>query len=621
MFILLASLLPAIAVTATVIFSMQTWARLLPITFVDKLSDRLAFFIKTGLGALILSIVLFFFASFHSLSLFNLKFVFCLCACATLFEFVSFFARKKCVLSRWNWGVFIVGLYSIVILLLVLIPAAEKDELIYHLEIPRQMLVQGGWAWLPDNVYAFFPQFMELFFSFGLALSGEVAARLFHAAFGMLLAATLYVYARQSLNRLWAGIAVLIFMTVPSVLMMMSWAYVDLTFTWFALLAWIAAEKIHVAGDKAWRWAILAGAFCGATACIKYTGIQYTLILCALIFIRALFQKKGRSMVCPLVILILTTGIIFLPYLIRNFIYSGWPLYPFHFFGFDLKQGLNWDPERARLYFDWIKTFGAPIGSNGFFYGLFAPIRVFWDGEFNNPEKFDGVLGPLFLLLPCLYAFGKMKTASRAMALFCVFYIYYWALTTHQARFLIPILPLASLLLATGLSNLKRPLAAVILGLGIVFNLVVVSKEIIHKKPFQYWAGKESREAYLLREHRVYAMLAATNRLLPADAKVYLLQMKNYGYYLRVHWTADFIFERYQLEELLKQNPQPSQVEDFFKARRATHLLVDQRALRLPESGLEAKALGAFDQFLSIHGKVLAVKDDIVLYALDSSAS
>lgn len=295
---------------------------------------------------------------------------------------------------------------------------------------------------------------------------------------------------------------------------------------------------------------------------------------------------------------------------------TGWPLYPFHFLEMEMRKGLNWDAERARLYFDWIKTFGAPIQANHLLWNLFAPVRVFFDGEFNNSAKFDGVLGPIFLLLPVFYMFGKMKRAPEQVAFFCVLYLYYWVMTTHQARFLIPMLPFASLLLVTGLSNLKRPAAIIILGAGLLFNIGMISKEVIHKKPFQYLSGKESREMYLSRQHRVYAMYAATNRLLPKDAKVYLLQMKNYGYYLNVNWTADFLFERYQLEKLLSAQPKPEQITDFFKIKQVTHLLVDQQALRSPETGLETSLLSPFDQFISIHGKLVAMKDGIMLYEL-----
>jgi hypothetical protein len=83
----------------------------------------------------------------------------------------------------------------------------------------------------------------------------------------------------------------------------------------------------------------------------------------------------------------------------------------------------------------------------------------------------------------------------------------------------------------------------------------------------------------------------------PGD-QVYLINMKNYGYYLNGRWRADFVFERYQLENFLEKTDQPEQLAAFFKSRGITHLMMDENFLASPQTGLAPDSLRRFRDFI-----------------------
>ncbi|HCM42184.1 MAG TPA: hypothetical protein DIS66_02575 [Candidatus Omnitrophica bacterium] len=604
----------SLAFVSGIFLSALFLSRIFPKSIFSSDEMIVSFILRSGVGVLLISTLLFIAYSFQGGTLPAIRVMAWGLWCAGAAEGFYLLRVRATEKSRVIYF-FAAGVFFIATSIWCLLPASEKDEIIYHLEIPRQMLAHGGWIYWKDNIYGFFPHLIENFFSLGLAALGETATKLFHAFFGMLLGGTLFAYARKYLSVFWAFAAALILMTVPTVAVMMSWAYVDLAFAWFILLSWICAEEC--CAGKGAKWIYFSGAFCGAACCIKYTGIQWTLLLAVFILLRGVLRKNAFEAFRLTVILLAAAGVVFSPYLIRNYLMTGWPLYPFPLLGLPLADGFNWDTERTRLFLGWTKTFGAPLGASPWMaYGL-AWVRVFTDGEFNNPDRFDGIIGPFFLAIPFFYLSQKMKSFPRAPAAISLLFLYYWLVTTRQARFIVPVLPFLSLMLAYGLSRFPKKAAWLFLAVCVSVNVAGIFQFWNQKQPWNYFLGEETKASYLARQHRVFPMYEAVNKLLPANTKLYLLHMKNYGYYLTVPWEADFIFERYRVESFLEQNPELDALKSFFSEKQVTHLLVDWQALRPDRSGLEEGPFQQLSLYLERYAKIIAMKDDMVLYELN----
>jgi len=483
------------------------------------------------------------------------------------------------------------------------LPPYARDELIYHLFVPKMWLSSGGRYFFADNIYAYFPQLAEHCFLLGLGTSGETAARFFHAAWGFLLALTLYRFSRKWLGRVPAWMTVFVFLAVPSVMEVMSCAYVDLTFSFYVLLALILFGAYQEKRD----WKILGACalMTGGAAAVKYTGIQLALILACLHLVLNL-QRSEKKMVLPeLLCLGGIPALVLAPYLVRNLILTGWPLFPFPLPGFSL-HSVNWDAERARLFVEWLQTFGTRIGSEAVWDVVFAPVRVFFAARFNDHALFEGMIGPVFLMIPFLYPRRKSFGEVRIPALFSLFFLFYWTLTTRQVRFLFPALPVLSFLLVFGVWRTgKRAVlvAAMLISLGFaVFGVL----EIARVKPHLYWAGKEDRNGFLSRQVDVFPIYREAAGAVKGGGRLYLLDAKNYGYLLDGPWTADYVFEHYSLERFLKTATKPEEVAGFFASGGATHLLMNPGVVFSETMGLEPEAIGLFAAFLKTRAVPLA---------------
>ncbi len=578
---------------------------------------------ETALGLLLLSQLIFFLSAFHLVSR-NIFFVLLaalgLAAVAGIFSFKRSPPDKDpCSSISKKWGLWVallpVLLYFGWIAACACLPPSDRDELIYHLEIPRQFLAHGGLVRFQDNIYGYFPQLGEMLFLFGLGASGELAAKFYHILYGALLAAGLYGYSRIYLDKKNSALAVLLFLSIPLVIVTLPLAYVDLIFSLYAFLALLCLLQFFKTTQL--RWTVLAGIFTGACMATKYTGIQVLFLLTCLLLLEHLIRRR-KTWPLGACILALAAFPFFLPYVWRNWSLTGWPLFPFATGHLELSPFINWDAERARLFLAWLGTFGAPLGGQTIGHILFAPILVFVTAKFNDPQFYEGVLGPVFLLTPFFLVFQRDRKPKeiRGLIVFSLLFLFHWALTTRQSRFLLPILPVLSFLLVYGLASLRKFFLTALVIVLMLYNLFTGIKETCAKDPFSFWFSKETREDYLARQWPGAAIYREANkRLGPAD-RLYLINMKNYGYYLDVPVRADFVFERYNLDRVLAAAPSVAGVVDFFKRNGISHLLMDEGFVLSPEWGLEPGQREIFQDFLTRHAESLVRDRNFVLYRL-----
>jgi len=92
--------------------------------------------------------------------------------------------------------------------------------------------------------------------------------------------------------------------------------------------------------------------------------------------------------------------------------------------------------------------------------------------------------------------------------------------------------------------------------------------------------------------------------------------MRNYGYYLDVPWTGDFVFERYRLEKLLDGGAEGAAIGAFFATAGATHIMVNRAPLDDPRRGLDASARARFDDFLARFCEPIAEKGTYALFKI-----
>jgi len=496
------------------------------------------------------------------------------------------------------------------------LPVTSLDEMVYHLEIPKQILSVGYLPVFTDNVLTYYPLGPQMLFLYGLANSGETAARLFHVLYGALLLLAIYGYARTLLDRSGAFIAALLFATVPTVMVIGAWAYIDMNFTLYAFLALVGtlvyAEKREVGERHAVSWAVFAGIMAGAGWTVKYTGLQLVLLLALLVLVAEL---RSRTQRLPLGLIALG-GIafaMFVPYLARTWMITGWPLFPFGLGPFELTGAVNWSVEQSDLALAWQRQYGAGYERN-LFERLMSSVWVYTSAS-DNYTAYDGIVGPIFLLAPLALVVRRRAPQVVLLAVFALSFTFYWSITTTQVRFLIPLLPVMSILVAVAVSDRQRLLGRSAVAICVAISLFIGLDRVLKNEPGPYWRGEITNEEFLTERIGPYTIYMETNRRLGPGDRVYLVNMRTWGYLLDLPgrgemspfpngWRSDYTFEHFNLQLALIAARSPADVDEFFGARGITHIMIDE-GVTFGEDGLAARERGILVDYFQRRAELL----------------
>jgi hypothetical protein len=335
--------------------------------------------------------------------------------------------RAGTVLSRCLWC-FVLATFALLVLA-ALLPPTAWDALMYHLAAPARDLAQG--RVLPDvsNFQGYQPQLVEMLSLDGLLLHGDGVAALLQAGFGLLSVLTLValvrlmrdVSPRPDATRQMAGTvpqmadaahrnalalrAAALFLSIPSLVLVLGWAYVDGALVYYELAAvcallcwWNAGQALRA------RWLLFAGALAGLALDVKYTG-GFALVALALLVAWRCWRLSGMR---PALWHAVGFGGVALlvgsPWLLRNLFLTGDPLFPYHLGPF-FPAGPLWDDGRTQHAVE-----GPGWGWAQAWRVLTLPLEVTILGTQGSVE-FDATLGPLLLLLLPL---GLLRRRDRA---------------------------------------------------------------------------------------------------------------------------------------------------------------------------------------------------------------
>jgi hypothetical protein len=134
-----------------------------------------------------------------------------------------------------RWTALYLALIALLGLLWALLPPADWDGLFYHLAGPKLYLQAGGIIGGINVPHFNFPSLMEMLFAWTMLLRGDIAAKLLHLVFGLLLTGLVYLTAHRLLEPKAGWRAVTILASMPMLITLASWAYNDLALAFYQL--------------------------------------------------------------------------------------------------------------------------------------------------------------------------------------------------------------------------------------------------------------------------------------------------------------------------------------------------------------------------------------------------
>jgi len=460
-----------------------------------------------------------------------------------------------------------------------LVPPVARDELIHHLAMPKLYLQAGRIKEIPFALHSYHPMLLDMLYTPFVKWGWDSIPKLIHGLFGFLTGLLLYAYLAHRLNPIYGLLGFLFFVSIPVVLKLGNLAYVDLGLTFYStasllcLLLWV--EEV-----ESKQWLILSGVSAGFALATKPNGLLvFLLLFFLLVFIlERLGQGKTFTTSGWSVLFLFLAFIPFSPWFFKNLSQTGNPFFPsfVSLFG----GGGGGEPEvgilirRQLLYGESWWQIAA------------LPLRVFFSGQDNHPQYFDGVLNPILILfLPWGFK-GKWLAEKRFLFAFALLYfLFSFFLVDVRIRYLLPIVPPLVLLLVYGIHNLYLRLAHPSLLFAVVLFLLAMNGVYLwgyfrEVSLGDYLRGREDREAFLGRMLPDYPAIQYINRSLPLTARVYLLFMGRRGY----HYERDYFYDAYDNPWILLRMIQRAQTESDIqlklRERGLTHLLVREDLLK-----------------------------------------
>ncbi len=456
----------------------------------------------------------------------------------------------------------------IVVFLNALAPPTDWDGLSYHLAVPKRYLMAGRMHYIPDIHHSNFPATLEMLYLLALGLGGLSAPKLLHFLAFVWCLLLAFVWTRELSQSEEAGLlSALVLASAPVALWEACSAYIDLGLALFETCALFCAYRLW--RQKELRYALLCGAFAGFAGGTKITGL-----LCGLLLALAVpfLSPKGRRL-RALLLFALPALLIACPWYVRSLVWTGNPVFPF---AYRIFGGRNWDMACAEAYRQSLRSYG--MGRS-----LPALLLLPWNAVFHAEAFGNGPfvilsLGPMFLALLPAWLFVAVKPSPSPVRILCVASLAYvfvrilvWFELSQQNRFLMPLLPLASVACALSAHEILRPRPA-----RLTVHALLIAVTLAHAGLFGLSALPalqiRDRTEYLSQTLDVYPAQHLINRWLPPSAKILLLG-ETRGFYLdRPYMWGD---EGHHTLLPYSRMSSPEELRRRLKSLGITHLLVN----------------------------------------------
>jgi hypothetical protein len=466
---------------------------------------------------------------------------------------------------------------------------------------------------------------LDFLYLIPLYFGNDIIPKLIHYLFALLTAILIHNYLKKRLSAIWGLLGALFFLSIPIIVKLSITVYVDLGLVFFSTAAIMNLFK-WIERRFQLRYLIVSAVFCGLALGTKYNGLLILFILAIVIpFVYVINNtrnsagsKKSDNKIGRLIpqlravalcaIFCTVSLLVFSPWMLRNYIWTGNPIYPLYnsFFSnagpqnddddieMDEKSLLDEDiNRRSKTSSRW-----GPLAIRKIIYGesgweiALIPVRIFFTGRDDDPKHFDGRLNPFLFLLP-FFAFFRLNgesaisiTERKILAAFIILYIIYAFLQIDmRIRYIAPIIPPATILSIFGLRNFASALASrwnnpsdflpkacivMVVGSLLGMNAVYVFKQFSEVKPFRYLSGRVSRDEYIAEYRPEYKAIQYANQNLPNSSKILALFLGNRGYYS----DREIIFGNKIFKKVVKSSQAPGNIKDELMKMGVSHLII-----------------------------------------------
>ncbi|MFH1906346.1 MAG: glycosyltransferase family 39 protein [Chloroflexota bacterium] len=444
-----------------------------------------------------------------------------------------------------------------------LAPPWAYDALMYHLQGPRIFLENQAILLDPEFWETAFPFTIEMLFTIGVALQSDTSSSLIHLLYGALLVISVFTLGRRLLRPGEAWIATGIMLGIPAVPFIFVLPYSDMSWalyaflSLYALILWKQREQPVLL--------VLSGIMAGLAAGSKYTGLSWTVALGAIIAISHL--RPPRKGLIAAILFGTTALAVASPWYIKNWWQSGNLFFPMIF------GGPGWGTLRLDILNAYLKSYG--VGNS-----VLDFILLPWNIYFRSRDftGFSIEVPSLLFPLGFLYLLFRREKSLHLLFVSGLVYTAFWFTGSQQARHLILIYPIFSILSAVsfseivnrGLPRLKSSIiSGILLGLllsTLIYQLAITLQYLTILPVF----GLESKQTFLERNVHDYGAMRYIIEKLSSSDRVFMM-WDGQGYYCDQRCIPDY--DQSQWVRLIYDRPGEQDIASRLREKGVTHLL------------------------------------------------
>jgi hypothetical protein len=365
---------------------------------------------------------------------------------------------------------------TVVNLVGVLGPEISFDALWYHLTLPKLYILNHAIFHIAGSnlFYSDMPKLTEMLYTAAMILGNDTFAKLIHFSFGILILVAIYKLSRKFLSRDFSILASAIFYANLVVGWETITAYIDLSWAFFTLMAFwgllLLLEK------RTNQRLVLTGIMFGLVVTVKLVALfALPVFLAILLYDKHQNKDSWVNFVKKSSVIIVIALLVPLPWFVFAFINTVNPFYPYF----------------TNQLVDSGKTLVLP----NFKYILIDAYNFFL--RLNDP------ISPIYLIVLPLIVFGfkKFSVKIKYVAIYSFFNLLIWYLTQEQrgGRFILPYLPVFSILAAYVIEKLKlRNLRNFLVAVVILLSIVSIGyRAVANAKFVPVVLGKETKSQFL----------------------------------------------------------------------------------------------------------------------------
>ena len=468
----------------------------------------------------------------------------------------------------------VVGPFLVLMALASMLPTTDFDAIEYHLEGPKEYFLAGKIRFLPHNVYTSMPFGVEMLHLLGMHVlddwwRGALVGQLLVASFAPMAGLAVWLTARRWGSPRAAWVAAAVYLTTPWVYRLAAIPYVEGPLCYYhAALAWAAGVAWDASAERRGRAWLVVGLLAGGAMAIKYPALISAVVPFGVMALAATWRGRAegdatrslvlRALATPAVTFSLGVLLVVAPWLVKNVVDTGNPVYPL---GYRIFGGRDWDEARER---QWTNAHGPrPISA-----------KALKDSILDVAGRSDWMSPALMALAPLAF----LRRGSRRVACVLGGYVFFlfatWWLLTHRLdRFWLPLLPALAVLAGLGADWTRArawtALLAFVLTVSIVTSAAHSTTALV---ALNDWTG-DLRKLRAEVPRMANGPLAWLDDTLPADARPLLVGQAQ-TFHMNHPVVYNTVFDRDTFESI-DRGRSPEGVRAELARRGITHVYVD----------------------------------------------